>query len=91
MRTTLTLNDNLASSLKKKAAEKHMPFKTIVNQALQLGLMAMEKPERNRKQYRTEAHSLKPKAGYDLDRIGQIMDELEDEEQMRKKNDPAGR
>lgn len=91
MRTTLTLDDNLVSSLKRKAAQKHIPFKTMVNQTLQLGLLAMEKPEQERKSHVTKARSLKPKTGYDLDRIGQIADEIEGEQRMREDNDPSGR
>ena len=89
MRTTLTLDDNLASSLKKKAAEKRIPFKTMVNQALQLGLLAMEKPEKDRERHLTQTRSLKPKTGYDLDRLGQIADEIEDTQRMLRDNDPS--
>jgi len=85
MRTTLTLDDNLAISLKKKAAQKRVPFKTMVNQALQLGLLAMEKPEQDGKGYVTRTRSLKPKAGYDLDNLGRIAEEIEDEDRMKER------
>jgi hypothetical protein len=90
MRTTLTLDDNLTASLKKKAAQKRIPFKTMVNLALHLGLLAMEKPEQDGKSYVTRTRSLKPKAGYDPDRLGQIADEIEDEERISKGSDPSG-
>jgi len=73
MRTTLTLHDNLIRNLKKKAAEKNVPFKTIVNQALQLGLEAMETPHPDTgKKHQTLTRSLQPKPGYDLDRLDRI-------------------
>lgn len=44
MRTTLTVDDALLSLLKKRAAERDVTLKTVVNQALRLGLDAMERP-----------------------------------------------
>ena len=82
MRTTLTLDDNLLITLKKKAAEKDIPFKTLVNQALQRGLEDMETAAEPEQKYRTPVRSLGLKSGYDLDKIGQIADEMEDEEQF---------
>lgn len=84
MRTTLTLHDNLIRNLKRKAAEKNVPLKTIVNQALQLGLEAMETPHPDTGQkYQTPTRSLKPKPGYDLDRLGRIAEEFEDEKRIK--------
>ncbi len=72
MRTTLTLDDNLLITLKKKAAEKKIPFKTLVNQVLQRGLEDMETAAEPEQKYRTQVKSLGLKSGYDLDKIGQI-------------------
>ena len=82
MRTTLTLDDNLLITLKKKAAEKNIPFKTLVNQILQRGLEDLETASEPEQKYRTPVRSLGLKSGYDLDKIGQIADEMEDEEQF---------
>lgn len=38
MRCPLALDDTLVTALKKKAAEKGVPFKSVVNQALRFGL-----------------------------------------------------
>ncbi len=85
MRTTVTLDDSLLLTLKRKAAEKNIPFKTIVNQALQRGLEAMETPAASKQKYQTPARSLKLKPGYDLDKLGQIADEMEDETKLKQK------
>jgi hypothetical protein len=85
MRTTLTLDDNLLLTLKRKAAENNVPFKTIVNQTLQLGLEVMEKPLTPKEKYHTPTRSLKLKTGYDLDKLGKIADEMEDEEGVKQK------
>jgi len=83
MRTTLTLEDNLLQTLKKKAAERHVPFKTIVNQVLQQGLEAMEAPPSASQRFHTKGKSMKQKQGFDLDKLGQIADEMEDDEKLR--------
>ena len=44
MRTTLTLDDQLANTLKERAHRNRMPFKDMINQALSLGLRAMDAP-----------------------------------------------
>ncbi len=80
MRTTLTLDDNLLLTLKRKAAESNIPLKTIVNQTLQKGLEAMETPSVKGQKYQTRGRSLKLKQGFDLDKLGQVTEEMEDEE-----------
>ncbi len=72
MRTTLTLDDNLLITLKKKAAEQKIPFKTLVNHILRRGLEDMETAAEPEQKYRTPVKSLGLKSGYDLDKIGQI-------------------
>ncbi len=78
MRTTLTVDDTLISSLKKKAAERDVPLKTVVNQALRMGLDAMERPPAG--DYTTPVRSLGPKRGYDLDTLGRTVEAMDDEE-----------
>ena len=48
MRTTLTLDDDVASLLSKEARKSGEPFKQIVNRFLRLGLMASKQPARKR-------------------------------------------
>lgn len=42
MRTTLTIDEDVASLLKKEARKSGEPFKQIVNRALRLGLAAKQ-------------------------------------------------
>lgn len=46
MRTTLTLDDDVASLLTKEARKSGEPFKQIVNRFLRLGLTASKQPAR---------------------------------------------
>lgn len=45
MRTTLTLDDDLAMMLKQKAEETGQPFRDVVNDAIRHGLDAAGMPE----------------------------------------------
>ncbi|HZZ16878.1 MAG TPA: CopG family transcriptional regulator [Candidatus Sulfotelmatobacter sp.] len=46
MRTTLTLDDDVAALLKKEARKSGEPFKQVVNATLRRGLTAAKKPAR---------------------------------------------
>ena len=46
MRTTLTLDDDVASLLKKETRKSGEPFKQVVNRFLRLGLTAPKEPAR---------------------------------------------
>jgi hypothetical protein len=46
VRTTLTLDDDVASLLKKEARKSGAPFKQVVNRYLRLGLTAPKQPAR---------------------------------------------
>ncbi len=82
MRTTLTLEPDVALKLKRKMAARKLTLKEAVNQALRIGLTAEEHPKS--KPFRVEPHSFGFKPGIDLDKLGQLADQLEDEEIIRK-------
>lgn len=44
MRTTLTLDDDVAAKLKRAMTKQKAPFKDIVNRALRAGLETLDKP-----------------------------------------------
>lgn len=84
MRTTLTLDDELAAALKARAAHTRRPFKVVVNDMVRLGLMASEAPPPPRA-YRLEPSSLgEPRPEYDLSKALRVAEELEDVETARK-------
>jgi hypothetical protein len=82
MRTTLTLEPDVALKLRKTMAARKLSLKDAVNQALRAGLEAVETQARVR--FRVEPHALGFKAGIDLDKLNQLTDELEAEEFSRK-------
>ena len=83
MRTTLTLEPDVALKLKRKMAEQKLTLKDAVNQALRVGLAAKDAPARVPfKVIPWDSGGLLP--GIDPNKIGQYADRLEDEERMRK-------
>jgi hypothetical protein len=75
MRTTLTLDPDVAQILKAKTAERGVPFKQVVNEALRRGLSA--EPKVKRKPYRVTAHAAGLLPGIDPRKLNQLADELE--------------
>jgi hypothetical protein len=83
MRTTLTLEADVAARLKQERRRSGKGLKTVVNEALRLGLGLTGKPVRApRFEVRPHAFGFKP--GVDLDRMNQLVDELESEEVVGK-------
>ena len=78
MRTTITIDPDVALKLKKKVAREKIRFKDAVNQALRIGL-AKEQPSA-KPRFRVEPHACGFKAGIDLDKLNQLADELEADE-----------
>jgi hypothetical protein len=58
MRTTLSLDDDVAAQLERLRKETKSSFKKIVNLALRQGLREMTAPAKLRKPYRTPSVSL---------------------------------
>lgn len=57
MRTTLTIEDDVAIRLEKLRDERGDSFKAVVNDALRRGLDALDEPSAERPLYRTTPHS----------------------------------
>ena len=90
MRTTLTLEPDVALKLKRRMAARKLTLKEAVNQALRAGLATEERPRQ--KPFRVDPFSAQFLPGIDQDRLGQLADQLEDEEIIGKlRNDPARR
>jgi hypothetical protein len=90
VRTTLTIDDDLAGLLKRRARELDVPFKEVVNRTIRAGLGVTVISERQPAP-RTIPHSFGFMPGIDLDKLGQLADELEAEAYAEKLDDPAGR
>jgi hypothetical protein len=79
MRTTLTIDDDLAGLLKRRSRELGLPFKEVINRTLRAGLGEQAKT-RQRTAPKTIPHSFGFRPGIDLDKLNQLVDELEAEE-----------
>lgn len=93
VRTTLTIDDDLAGLLQRRARETGVSFKETVNRTLRAGLGADSATAKKRKAPKTRTHSFGALPGIDLDKLGQLADELEAEEYVRKmsEHDPPRR
>ena len=78
MRTTLTLDDDLAAALKEQARRADQPFKQVVNDVLRRGLspvLAEAEPG-----YEVRPHDSGFRPGVDPLRLNQLNDSLEADE-----------
>ena len=84
MRTTLTIDDELARLLKQRALETGRPFKEVVNEALRTGL-EQSATAPLRRPYRLEPIAMgQPARGIALDKALQLAGRLEDDELLSK-------
>ena len=78
MRTTLTLDDDVAALLRQQATSLDVSFKEVVNRTLRAGL-SREMVPTNVDVPKTIPHSFGFRPGIDLDKLNQLADELEAE------------
>ena len=81
MRTTVTLDEDVAAKLKQKARERGVSFKAVLNDAVRVGLAESSAPSRR---FRVQARPLGVRPGVNLDKALRLADELEDAEIIRK-------
>ncbi len=84
MRTTLTLDDDVARSLKERARRSGEPWKEVVNATLRKGLRSGEKPSPPPPRFVVRAKGGSFRTGVDLLRLNQLNDELAIEEFQRR-------
>ena len=83
MRTTLTLERDVAERLRQEMRRSGKTMKASVNEALRRGLgLGGRAPKAPR--FVVEPHAFGFKPGVDLDRLNQLSDELEAEEAGRR-------
>jgi len=78
MRTTLTLDDDVAVKLRKAARER--PFKVVVNEVLRAGLAALERRAPRLRPYRTAGFDLGPSLVGSLDNVEEVLARAEGED-----------
>jgi hypothetical protein len=79
MRTTLTLDPDVALRLEQEMKHSGEGMKAAVNRALRVGLGMTDKPVEP-SAFRVVPHDFGVRPGVDLDRMNQLVDELETEE-----------
>jgi hypothetical protein len=72
MRTTLSLDDDVAAALERLRSERDASYKELVNEALRQGLRQMGRKER-RSRYRTRAAHLGPSLIGSLDDVAEAL------------------
>jgi hypothetical protein len=80
MRTTLTLDEELARQLKKLASSTGRSFKEVVNEAIRKGLSLGDEPDPGGRPFRVQAKACGFRPGVDPLKLNQIYDDLEVED-----------
>ncbi len=83
MRTTLTLDPDVAGRLEVEMKRSGAGMKAVVNRALRVGLGMTDKPV-DPPPFVVQPHAFGFRPGTDLDRLNQLVDELDVEEAARK-------
>jgi hypothetical protein len=79
MRTTLTIEDDLAESIEQLRAAEKTSYRETINRLLRAGLMAVKSPPTTRR-YRGPTFDMGLHPGIDPNRMNQLVDELDAEE-----------
>lgn len=77
MRTTLTLDDDVAVKLRELAHRRRIPFKEVVNTVLRRGLAAQDRRDESGRPFRVEVFRSPFRPGVDPLKLNQLSDELE--------------
>lgn len=77
MRTTVTLEDDVAARLRQRARERDLPFKVVLNEALRAGLTEGGAPT---DPYRMPTSSMRARPDVDLTKALALAGALEDAE-----------
>jgi hypothetical protein len=73
MRTTITLEDDVAVSLKRLGKRRGMKFKTLVNQVLREGIKGMTAPVKKRSVFRTRSVDLGSCRAANVDNVAEVL------------------
>lgn len=83
MRTTLTIDDDVAVQIEERRRSEGLTLKQVVNVLLREGLRSDRQTPRAKK-YRTKPHKLGMRAGFDPVRLNQLVDELETDARLER-------
>jgi hypothetical protein len=89
MRTTVTLEPDLAKKIKALAHRRGLSFKQALNEALRRGLAPPGRPDKQTR-FTVEPHAGGFRPGIDPDKLNQLVDQLEVEDfVMEARVDPS--
>lgn len=80
MRTTVTLDEDVAQQVRRLVRERGQPFKQVLNELLRRGLRSTEAPE----PYETPTFAMGTRPEIDLDQALVLVAALDDAESVRK-------
>jgi hypothetical protein len=80
MRTTLTLDDDVAARLRAAVRTHRRTFKALVNEALRSGLDALDEPRGARPPFKTTGFDLGPSLVGSLDNVEEVLSRAEGED-----------
>jgi hypothetical protein len=76
VRTTLTLDEDVAAKLKAEARKTGRPFKETVNACLRAGL-SLRAPAHKARPFRVRPYDMGLQPGVNLDKVSALLDEIE--------------
>jgi ribbon-helix-helix CopG family protein len=80
MRTTVTIDDDVAVRLERERRERRVSMSAIVNDVLRTGLDALARPDQKRHEFRTTGFNLGSSLVGRLDNVEEVLTRTEDEE-----------
>lgn len=76
MRTTLTLDDDVAAGIDEEMRKRGGTLKETVNELLRAGFQAQSETKKI-KRFKTQARAMGGRAGIDYDNIGDLLEHIE--------------
>jgi hypothetical protein len=73
MRTTITLDEDVAVALKRLEKQRGMKFRTLVNQVLRQGIKHMTAPQKKRSVFRTRSVDLGACRAANVDNVAEVL------------------
>ncbi|MEW6369191.1 MAG: antitoxin [Acidobacteriota bacterium] len=82
MRTTVTLDDDVARELRARARRTDRSFKQVLNDTLRLAFSASRSGGRGLKRFRVRPHRSAFRQGIDVEKLNQLGDQLDVEARL---------
>ena len=80
MRTTLTIDDDVAVALERLRRDRDASLKEVINEALRRGLRDMAAPPKRRKPFRTRSFDLGTPLLSNIDNVAEVLAIIEGED-----------